>query len=158
AVYSILAATILAGAIAAGVLGGKPSPANPPPGYAKPKVESLEAPLPDGAAARVGSTRWRPGGWVWAMSWSPNRKTLATYGHAGGLCTLDAATGKLLRRYDLGLKDYPNGDIRFTDDGKGVAVIDHLGYRVIDLATGKNAVHHPWDRDMSRVFTDVFLS
>jgi WD40 repeat protein len=92
------------------------------------------------------------------MSWSPDGKTLATYGHAGGLCTLDAATGKILRRYDLGLKDYPNGDIRFTDEGKGVAVVDHLGYRVIDLATGKNTVHHPWDRDMYRSLTDVLLS
>lgn len=160
AVYSIIAATVVAGAIAAGALGGRPSPAETPPRGAddKPRAESVEAPLPDGAVARVGSTRWRPGGWVWVMSWSPDRKTLATYGHAGGLCTLDAATGKLLRRYDLGLKDYPVGDIRFTDDGKGIAVIDYLGYRVVDLATGKNAVHHPWERDMYRAFTDVFLS
>jgi len=159
-VYSILAAALVAGAIAAGVLSGKRSPAETPPGGAdaKPKADAVEAPLPEGAAARVGSTRWRPGGWAWAMSWSPDRKTLATYGHAGGLCTLDAATGKLLRRYDLGLKDYPVGDIRFTDDGKSVAIIDYLGYRVVDLTTGKNAVHFPWERDVSRIFTDIFLS
>ena len=56
--------------------------------------------LPDGAVARVGSTRWRPGGWVWAMAWSPAARMGFNFRRAAGswpFLTKTPAAGRMAR-------------------------------------------------------------
>ena len=54
-------------------------------------------PLPPGALARIGTTRFRHGGNAEAIAFSPDGKTLATGSH-DGIRLWDSATGKALRR------------------------------------------------------------
>src|SRR5437016_6152981 len=57
-------------------------------------------PLPPGVVTRVGSTRLRPGD-SGPMVFSPDGKTLATFGPQSGVCLWDAATGDLQRRIEI---------------------------------------------------------
>src|SRR5262245_47178340 len=71
----------------------------PAPGAAPPApADAFGDPLPRGAAARLGSLRWRanPVG----LAWSPDRKLIATAdGYRHTLRLWDAANGRVLRTF-----------------------------------------------------------
>jgi len=82
---------------------------------APPPAAAGDEPLPAGARLRLGSTRWRQGGCVFSVAWSPDGKTVAT---AGGFSDYsahlwDAATGKELRRMGPGHHTAPVQTVRF---------------------------------------------
>lgn len=92
-------------------------------------------PLPPGAVARLGTVRWRHGGWITAVVVSPDGRTIVSA--AGRTIHLwDAATGKERRRL-LGHED-DVACVAFTRDGKTLASgSSDNTIRIWDVATGK---------------------
>jgi WD40 repeat protein len=69
-----------------------------PPTRDKPLTDLYGDPLPDGAVARFGTTRWKHPAGLHGIAFSPDGKTIASVGdHIPRLW--DAATGKELRRF-----------------------------------------------------------
>src|SRR5438046_2784519 len=79
----------------------------PPKGQA-PRLDSYGDPLPTGAVARLGTTRFRCGEAV-ALSYSPNGKMLAALTLEGTVHVFEASTGRPLYRlseYEIPLSRY----------------------------------------------------
>ena len=95
-------------------------------------------PLPEGAAARIGTTRFNHGNLVQAVAYSPDGSVLASAG--GAVIRLwDPSTGREIRQLGPGpgAANHPT----FSPDGRtlAVAVGDGRGERLIlfDVATGR---------------------
>ena len=117
-----------------------------------PPVDRQADPLPDGAVARLGSTRWRHGGDVHFAQWVAGGQQLLTVttsegrhqGKYQGLCRLwDRATGKELRRFPTG--DEVSGVAALSPDEKRLALVGHNdgALRIFDVATGRLAAGIP---------------
>jgi WD40 repeat protein len=93
----------------------------------QPKKERTDQhgdPLPGGAIARLGSTRFRQGSWVRDLSLSPDGKTIAAV-EFNKVRLWDSATGKELRCFPLvsaGGSDRSGESGAFAPDGKTLAV------------------------------------
>jgi WD40 repeat protein len=90
-------------------------------GQERARVDALGDPLPSGAVARLGSMRFRPGGRVWHLVYSPGGSQLAAWSESG-LSIWDAATGRELRRVEL-----PNltlHAISWASDDQALAIVD----------------------------------
>jgi RNA polymerase sigma factor (sigma-70 family) len=59
-------------------------------------------PLPQEALARLGTLRFRPGGFLASLAIAPDGKTLVALDTRGNVCVLDAADGRTLRRFATG--------------------------------------------------------
>lgn len=70
------------------------------PNRVAPRTDLYGDPLPDGAIRRLGTVRFRPGGFMNDTSISPDGTTLAFSDHAGVIHLADAASGKDLRQLD----------------------------------------------------------
>ena len=95
------------------VLAGESRAAAPP--YVPP-----EPPLPAGAVARLGNTRFAMGEKAQSIAWSPDGSTIATLEYfTGHLRFWDAATGRLLLTYyDRRCFKYEPGVLLFSPDGR----------------------------------------
>src|SRR5215510_14022487 len=85
---------------------------------APPRVDRAGDALPPDAVARAGTVRWRHGGPVLALAFSPDGKTLASVSGDGSLRLWESATGKEVRRF-LGHR----GEVRcvaFAPDGNSL--------------------------------------
>jgi RNA polymerase sigma factor (sigma-70 family) len=150
---TLAAATLALGLVLAGValaagLGGTgraPEPrhhADPPrpPEDARPqaRIDALGDPLPDEAVARLGTTRFRQGTRVIALSFSPDGKKLATASQDCVANLWDATTGLELFRFgrpDQYLLVY---NVAISPDGKTLASAHGDGILSLwDGATGK---------------------
>jgi WD40 repeat protein len=69
---------------------------------AAPLILQAQEDLPDGAIARLGSTRFRHVGWITAIAYSPDGRELATGCIDGHLRMWDVATGRLSWKADVG--------------------------------------------------------
>src|SRR5262245_57946276 len=78
--------------ISGGVLSAQPDRKSP---SSQSLTDSIGVPLPAGAIARLGGTRFRRGGGG-AMAISPDSSTLVTTAESGNIRFWDIATGKLL--------------------------------------------------------------
>ncbi len=98
-------------------------------------------PLPDGAVARLGTTRHQFPENIRATALSPDGKTVAgvTDHRKGGadLYFLDTATGKIVRKLEA--IDIDCEVMQYTPDGKGLAFNNGGGVTVVDLETGRVA-------------------
>ena len=117
------------------VIDGPDDPPPPAKGGA-----SLEIPLPQGAVARFGTTRFRAGGMVTALKLSPDGKKLVTNGGANGTFVWDAATGQQLLHVPA------SGSGTISGDGERLFVLEstqtspktwHTSLNVYQIATGK---------------------
>lgn len=110
-----------------------------------PKFDRNGDPLPDGAVARLGSSRFRSSEGLGATALSPDGTTVARalVSRASGsfedrirLDLMDAATGKSVRQYAL--TDTSIEEMHFTPDGKSLFVSSKYGSKLIDAASGKD--------------------
>ncbi len=106
----------------------------------KPQVrtDALGDPLPDGAIARLGTVRFRHGGYALFLAFTPDEKRLISRG-IDGVRIWEAATGKELWHLPLA----PNTEWRTIDlspDGKRLALIDQAAggpIQIWDVDSGK---------------------
>jgi RNA polymerase sigma factor (sigma-70 family) len=146
---------LLVGLLAGGTAGLAPQAlTQPPPAQKAPEPVTVQPgradeprgrldrhgdPLPAEAVARLGTTRFRHGGYVFQVAFTPDGKRIITQGW-DGICVWDVGTGKELRRRPNGTE----GFVQFTavsPDGKVVAVLransppNNPGVHLLDLAT-----------------------
>ncbi|MBP3954850.1 hypothetical protein J8F10_06080 [Gemmata sp. G18] len=79
----------------------------------------LDEPLPEGAVARLGTTRLRHGHYVCAVAFSPDGKLLASGGYDYTLNVWEVATGK--RLWTAPEQGYYVTSVAFSPDGKTLA-------------------------------------
>jgi WD40 repeat protein/beta-lactamase regulating signal transducer with metallopeptidase domain len=65
----------------------------------RPSADAQGDPLPDGALARLGTTRWRHGADISFVSFGPDGKTLLTAGQDNTIRLWDLASGREVRRF-----------------------------------------------------------
>jgi RNA polymerase sigma factor (sigma-70 family) len=122
-------------------------PVSPPPGQMpmQPEVaarlDRSGDPLPPGAIARLGTTRFRHGKAFEAIAFSPDGKTIASAGVGGSLVLHDVATGKKLHscRGEEAVSLY-HPPVAFAPDGKTLASAVGKGLDSVcvwEVATGK---------------------
>jgi WD40 repeat protein len=117
-------------------------------------------PLPEGALARLGSSRWRPGSAATYLAFMPDGKSLLKAGEDASIVLLDVATGKEVRRFEpdrpknplvpgkiapppvaamaIGWNEGVSTGVALSQDGKSVAAA--LANNVVqlwDVASGK---------------------
>jgi WD40 repeat protein len=97
-------------------------------------------PLPPGARLRIGSPRFRHGGTVTGLTFTPDGKGIVSSG-GGDLIHWDAATGRELRRFPGA------GQFALTRDGRVLATAPQSYGKVTlwELATGKKLHELPDD-------------
>ena len=111
--------TALAAIVAAVILTATaPAQSDPP---AKARTDAEGVPLPDGAVARLGSSRFRHDGSPWGLvTFSPDSRRIAVRS-PNSVCVLDAATGRQLYRFDRPESCHPK-TVRFLADAKRLVV------------------------------------
>jgi WD40 repeat protein len=112
------------------------SAADSPPAKPAPRLDASGDPLPPGAIARLGTARFRHGEAVLSLAYSADGKVFVTSGHGGGVSLWDAATGKELRRLELG--KWGARAATLSPDGKRLAVATGFGIlHFCDVESGK---------------------
>jgi RNA polymerase sigma factor (sigma-70 family) len=141
-----LAVLLAVGALAAGagllmVRGPDPQPAEPPPGTSPPAARAARTdrhgdPLPDEALTRLGTVRFRHGGLIRGLAFTPNGRLLVA-ADSDGVRVWEVATGREVRRLD----NLPGaaGNASLSRDGKFVAVAtsNPEGVVIREVATGR---------------------
>ena len=92
-------------------------------------VDRYGDPLPRGAIARLGTTRFRHGGGFFHVFFGPEGRTLITAGDVARVW--DARSGRLLRSIDAGYQAIP------SPDGRTLFAAERGSFRSIDLASGR---------------------
>jgi WD40 repeat protein len=124
AALALLAGLSIATVFAVGV----PSPSKPDdkdaePGLAEtkpaPAADAHGDPLPPDAVARLGTLRFRPGGHLSSLAFTPDGKQIVSFGHWAGVHVWDAATGREVARLPYTREAWIAGAL-LSKDGKAV--------------------------------------
>jgi RNA polymerase sigma factor (sigma-70 family) len=137
-VLFLSAAVALAGVLTARAPGpeGEPEPQARPEGERGARSEPPGEPLPPGAVGRLGTARLRHAGWVNAVAFAPDGKTLVSGSRDRTIRRWELATGKELGR--LQGHTHTVEGIAFTPDGQTLVSAGGDGMvRVWDWATGR---------------------
>jgi WD40 repeat protein len=112
---------------------------------ARPAVDAYGDPLPEGALARLGTHRFRPGGWgqVVDCQLSPDGRLLAVVNNHQ-VALLDATTGKHVWVLHEGINHV--GVLAFTCDGTILAGADQANLYLWDVATGRTRRQLPYPK------------
>jgi RNA polymerase sigma factor (sigma-70 family) len=112
-------------------------------------VDGSGDPLPNGAVARLGTTRWRHGGLSKFVFFLPDGQSVLSVGEDNVCHVWEYPSGKELRRFGLEETDEPASskpdftilrelEVAMSRDGKTVACyFDGRGLHLFDIATGK---------------------
>jgi len=113
------------------------------PLLAQPPVDALGDPLPEGAVARLGTTRFRPGGAAATLIFTADSKTLVSAGWHGTLRFWDAGSGRELRR--VRVREQSVKAVALAPDGKQLAAVGARGALFVhDAASGQEAHTIGW--------------
>jgi WD40 repeat protein len=134
-----------------------------------PHVDQNGDPLPEGAINRIGSSRFRHGGYLRHFAYTKDGKGLVTItlGDSANEYTKDGKgpftttwnnatnfwdvkTGKRVWRSELG-KDTFIPALAMSEDGKKVAVLGEYDYRRIATDTGEILAKHSWEKTGDRL-------
>ncbi len=96
------------------------------PAAAEGRVDLHGDPLPPGAIARLGTLRFRPGGYQTSVAFTPDGKQLLSYGPWSGVSLWDASSGQEVRRLDAGDR---LAAALLTPDGQSVATVEGEGQK-----------------------------
>jgi WD40 repeat protein len=107
-----------------------------------PRVDAEGVTLPPGVLMRLGSSRMRHSGTIFAVAWSSDGQLIAT-GGADGFAIWNANTGKLLQRVTS--DQHYVDDLRFSTDGRKLDALFKVGgadnprcvFKRVDIATGR---------------------
>jgi WD40 repeat protein len=99
-----------------------------------------DAPLPAGAVARLGTTRFRPGEGTQAVSFLPDKRTLVVTKEDGRLQHWDAATGRFLRDHRFSNEEVSAAAI--TPDGRHIAARGMYWAALYDAQRGQEKLRH----------------
>lgn len=110
---------------------------------AKARTDLFGDPLPEEAIARVGSTRFRHGGLIYSLAFTPEGKRLYSFSHVDGLRGWDAETGRevchIVESPGFSFKMVaisPDGKRAVTTGGEESGIIKPAPLTLWDLATG----------------------
>jgi RNA polymerase sigma factor (sigma-70 family) len=137
----VLAGLLLAGLAVGTALALLPRTTPPvhtaaPPAQHNAAPAPIEQPLPEGALARLGSTRFRHGFLVSAVAYSRDGKVLASAGNGRGLCLWDASTGRFLHHCNTQRMPAVYS-LALSPDGRTVADAEGAIVKLWSVATGK---------------------
>ena len=90
----------------------------------KPRVDVNGDPLPEGVLQRIGTTRFRHGGWIYALAYSPKGDKIASVTE-DSLNLWDSVTGKLL--WVANSQKSVRMMVAFSADGKRIGEIEPMG-------------------------------
>jgi WD40 repeat protein len=112
------------------------------------RVDRNGDPLPESALFRLGTTRFRLGGYVSGLAISSDGTMLALNNNQGGITLLDAATGKEIRK----ISGDPGGvqALTFTPDGKKLVSWGFQGFHAVDVASGVSQGRFPFQNRTGR--------
>lgn len=146
-------ALLILGTLSGGERGKKPMNPDPLPrqqeGLPAPRLDRYGDRLPDWAAARLGTLRWRSNGdHVFSAALSPDGRMIALAG-SRALYLVDAATGQETRR----LPGVPAGlgALAFTPDGKTLVAGDYGRIFLWDPSSGQKKSELVWKTRQPRV-------
>jgi WD40 repeat protein len=129
---------------------GAAEPTAPPEAAAQPQAGRSGEPLPEGALARLGTTRFRHGYRIYSLAVSPDGRRLVSHGLDRAIRVWDPATARELVALRLPASCYGewNENVVFTPDGKqligdvgGGWSVDTL--TVWDVTTGQDVRRFP---------------
>lgn len=129
--FLVLAACVMAFAFVTATGSDKPEKDKPTAAEKRPRLDLYGDPLPEGAIARLGSSRLRHGDRIFRVGWTSDSKAVVSCGDDRQVRFWDAETGKLLRQRE---------GFASTPDGRGVARVDAKDRKVVtlvDVETGK---------------------
>jgi WD40 repeat protein len=122
----------------------------------RPRLDAAGDPLPDDARLRIGSMRFREGGYLNAASLAPDGKTVALLS-GQGVRLLEVATGKEIRRFSI--REYPrNNQLHYTADGRQMITVGYNGITFLDVEDGKQLRHVPINRQNPGLDGSISLS
>jgi RNA polymerase sigma factor (sigma-70 family) len=108
-------------------------------------TDPIDDPLPEGALARLGTTRFLHGSHVKHFIYSPDGATLAALDGNGALYLWDPSTGRERRRFETG-SGHVTDPVQFTyaPDGRSLAVqAEDVGDEIIK---GRGREHFRWTK------------
>ncbi len=97
--------------------------------------------LPDEAIARMGTTRFRHGGMIGSLAFTPDGKTLVSCGIWDGIRIWDVASGRQIRR--LTVQTSGNRPLTLSPNGKWLAILTRRAspkdepIAILEFATGR---------------------
>jgi RNA polymerase sigma factor (sigma-70 family) len=159
-----IAVAVAAGGVAIWATSGReekpgasdPDPAVPGPVVPRPGFDLAGDPLPDGAVARIGTTRFRLHGAIGSLAFTADGRRLVSLG-ADDIRVWDVATGREQRtRADFLNNNSDWRALAWSSDGKWAATTDPAGATIWDLTSGKKVkdLGHGW-YDSNEVFGHV---
>src|SRR5262249_40521948 len=101
-------------------------------------VDRYGDPLPRGAIARIGSTRFRHGSGFFRVAFAPDRQTVVPPLWDAPVC--DAETGRLLRSFRAG-----TGMVMPSPDGRTLFAAGRGSVQAIDISTGRERYRCDFD-------------
>src|SRR5579862_108178 len=105
--------------------------------WAQEAVDALGDPLPAGARARLGSTRFRLGGHIASAALSPDGKWIAGSNNSDQITLCDPQTGKEISRFRLPA-GYGASFMAFSPDNRSLAVMGFNPFiQVLAIPSGK---------------------